>query len=115
MLKPGEIYWADFRDAGPHPVVIVSREELNRGRWAVAVMITSARFAVRSGWPQCIPLRSGQFGLTKDCVAQADTISAIPFDEIDVRTGALGVLDAETMRELIRAIGHVIASDREPQ
>jgi hypothetical protein len=28
-MEPGEIYLADFPEAGPHPVVVVSREELN--------------------------------------------------------------------------------------
>ena len=41
MLQPGEIYLADTT-AGKRPAVIVSREELNRGRWVVAVLVTSA-------------------------------------------------------------------------
>ena len=32
MIQPGEVYLADFEEAGPHPVIVVSREELNRGR-----------------------------------------------------------------------------------
>ena len=32
MIRPGEIYMADFAEAGPHPVIVLSREELNRGR-----------------------------------------------------------------------------------
>lgn len=27
-MEPGEIYLADFPEAGPHPVIVVSREEL---------------------------------------------------------------------------------------
>ena len=34
MIRPGEIYVADFAEAGPHPVIVFSREELNRGRYA---------------------------------------------------------------------------------
>ncbi len=47
MIQPGEIYMADFGLVGPHPVIVVSREELNRGRYALVVVCTSARFAVR--------------------------------------------------------------------
>ena len=49
-MEPGEIYMADFGPAGPHPVIIVSREELNRGHYALVVVCTSARFATAS-WP----------------------------------------------------------------
>jgi mRNA-degrading endonuclease toxin of MazEF toxin-antitoxin module len=41
MIRPGEIYLADFEEMEPHPVVVVSREALNRGNWVAAVLITS--------------------------------------------------------------------------
>ncbi len=37
MIEPGAIYSADFEDAGPHPVIVVSRPAFNRGRYAVVV------------------------------------------------------------------------------
>jgi len=40
MSSPGQVYLA-HTDAGIRPVVVVSREELNRGNWVVAVLITS--------------------------------------------------------------------------
>jgi len=49
MIRPGEIYMADFAEAGPHPVIVLSREELNRGRYALVVICTSARFAAIRG------------------------------------------------------------------
>jgi mRNA-degrading endonuclease toxin of MazEF toxin-antitoxin module len=68
MIRPGEIYMADFGPAGPPPVIVMSREELNRGRYALVVVCTSARFALRGisssktrvGWPRiiCRPGRS---------------------------------------------------------
>jgi mRNA-degrading endonuclease toxin of MazEF toxin-antitoxin module len=48
MIRPGEVHMADFAEAGPHSVIVLSREELNRGRYALVVVCTSARFAVRS-------------------------------------------------------------------
>ena len=68
MIRPGEIYLADT-EAGKRPAVVLSREELNRGHWIVAVRVTSAHFAVRSTLPHCVAFHAGEFGLTKDCVA----------------------------------------------
>jgi hypothetical protein len=45
MILPSEIYLADFPEAGPHRVIIVSREDLNRGNYALVVVCTSTRFA----------------------------------------------------------------------
>ena len=62
MIRPGEIFLADFEGMEPHPVVVVSWEELNRDNWVVAVLITSQRFEERSQQPNCVPFRAGEFG-----------------------------------------------------
>jgi mRNA-degrading endonuclease toxin of MazEF toxin-antitoxin module len=87
MIQPGEIYTADFGPAGPHPVIIVSREELNRGNYALVVVCTSARFAVRSALPNCVPFRTGTFGFTADCVAQCENLLSIEKTQLDLATG----------------------------
>ncbi len=74
MIQPGEIYLADFEEMEPHPIVIVSREELNRGNWVAGVLITSKRFEDRSKQPQCVSIRAGEFGLSKNCVAQGESL-----------------------------------------
>ena len=114
MIEPGEIYIADFAEAGPHPVIVVSREELNRGHYALVVVCTSARFATRSKLPNCIPFRVGQFGFTVDCVAQCENVLSIDKAQLDLDAGPIGVLDAATLRDVIKAIGYVIESDCEP-
>jgi mRNA-degrading endonuclease toxin of MazEF toxin-antitoxin module len=113
MLKPGEIYLADT-EAGKRPAVIISREGLNRGNWVVAVLITSAHFAARSALPHCVPFRAGEFGLVKDCVAQAEAITYLAVADIDHDTGVIGVLDDMRMRDLIKAVGNMMDSDCEP-
>jgi len=113
MIRPGEIYLANT-DAGIRPAIVVSREELNRGNWVVAVLITSTQFSLRSTLPHCVPFQAGEFGLNKDCVAQAETICYIGVAELDLDQGVHGVLDDVRMRSLIKAIGHVMASDCEP-
>lgn len=114
MIRPGEIYIADFDQAGPHPVIIISREELNRGRFALAVVCTSARFAVRSTLPNCVPFRAGQFGFTADCVAQCENILSIDIGQLDLVRGPIGNLDESALRDVIRAVGYVMESNCEP-
>lgn len=105
---------ADFDQAGPHPVVTVSREALNRGRYVLVVVCTSARFSVRSTLPNCVPFHSGRFGFTTDCVAQCDNMLSIEKAQLDPAAGPLGVLDGSAFRDVIKAIGDVIESDCEP-
>jgi len=114
MIKPGEIYMADFPQAGPHPVIVVSREELNRGNYSLVVVCTSVRFSVRSKLPNCVPFKAGQFGLTADCVAQCENMLSIVKSQLDLSRGSIGVLDDMALRNVIKAVGYAIESDCEP-
>ena len=114
MIEPGQIYIADFADAGPHPVIIVSREDLNRGYYALVVVCTSARFGVRSKLPNCVPFQAGQFGFQVNCVAQCENILSIDRKQLDLEAGPIGVLDERALRDIVKAIGYVIESDCEP-
>ena len=105
---------ADFGPAGPHPVIVVSREELNRGRYALAVVCTSARFAVRSKLSNCVPFQTGDFGFTVDCVAQCENILSIDQAQLDLATGPMGILDEAAFQKVIKSIGFVIRSDCKP-
>jgi mRNA-degrading endonuclease toxin of MazEF toxin-antitoxin module len=114
MIHPGEIYMADFGPAGPHPVIVVSREELNRGRYALAVVCTSARFAVRSKLSNCVPFQAGDFGFAIDCVAQCENILSIDQAQLNLAEGPMGTLDAAAFQKVVRSIGYVIKSDCKP-
>ena len=114
MIEPGEIYIADFPEAGPHPVIVVSREDLNRGHYVIVVTCTSARFALRSKLPNCVVFRAGQFGFTIDSVAQCESILAIDKNQMNLESGPLGVLNERALRNVVKAIGYVIQSDCEP-
>src|SRR5436190_11580953 len=102
-MDPGEVYMADLGEATPHPVIFVSREDLNRGDRAVAVLCTSQRFAVRSTLPHCVPFQAGQFGFTKNCVAQCENIFLVAKGSLS--PPPLGILDAMALRDVIKAIG----------
>jgi mRNA-degrading endonuclease toxin of MazEF toxin-antitoxin module len=114
MIRPGEVYMADFPQAGRHPVIVISREDLNRGTYTLVVVCTSARFALRSALGNCVPFRAGQFGFTADCVAQCENILSIEKAQLDLTAGPIGTLDALALRDIVKAIGYVIESDCEP-
>jgi mRNA-degrading endonuclease toxin of MazEF toxin-antitoxin module len=105
---------ADLLQAGRRPVLVVSRESLNRGRYVTVVAFTTGRLGERRGQPNCVPFRETEFGLTADCVAQCETIASIPVSQLDTAGGAIGELDAMTLRTVVKAIGFVIESDCEP-
>jgi mRNA-degrading endonuclease toxin of MazEF toxin-antitoxin module len=114
MMRPGEVYSADFSQAGRHPVIVISREDLNRGKYALVVVCTSARFGLRRTIPNCVPFLAGQFGFTADCVAQCENVLSIEKSQIDLIAGPIEVLDEVALRDVIKAIGYVIESDCEP-
>jgi len=113
-FEPGDIYWA-YLNERPRPVVIVSRECLNRGDYVTIVPITSAKVELRRDLPSCVAFRAGEYGLRKNCVAQGENITTIQKSQLDLRTGRAGKLDGATVRDLIRAVGYVIRADCEPE
>jgi len=114
VIRPGEIYMVDFPEAGRHTVIVVSREELNRGNYVLAVFCTSARFTVRSKLSNCVPFTAGRFGFSVDCVAQCENVLSIEKSQLDLSNGPIGSLDESALRDVIKAIGYVIEADCEP-
>ena len=112
-FAPGDIYWA-VAGTTRHPIIIVSRESLNRGHYVVAVPCTTARLSERRRSWSCVYLEAGEGGLPRECVATADQISAVEIVDVVVEDGKIGQLDEERVRDLIRAIGHVMQADCEP-
>lgn len=111
MIGPGEVYWANL-DAGRHKVVVVSREDLNRGTKVLVALVTSQRFATRSTLPNCVPLRAGEFGMNRDCVIQCEDV--FPAFVADLDDSPVAVLDEAPLRDVIRAVGYVMDADCEP-
>jgi mRNA-degrading endonuclease toxin of MazEF toxin-antitoxin module len=93
--------------------VVVSRQSLNRGKYVVIVPFTTTNLEVRRRQRSCVSFDEGDFGLTKDCVAQAEAIAQVRTVLLDANAGPLGYLDDDAMRDLVRAIGHVIESECE--
>jgi len=106
-MRPGEIHWAEIGGA-PRPVIVVSREELNRGNYVTIVPLTSSRLEHRRELPNCVPIKRGSFGIEKDCVAQADQLAVI--ESSLLVSGCIGTLDFPTHQSLIHAIAYVLTA-----
>lgn len=113
-FHPGEIYLAYGGGDKHRPVLVVSREEMNRGKYLVAVPFTSANFEARSQRPNCVPFHAGESGLDRDCVAQTEAITLFLIDDLDLETDVLGTVADKKLRDVIKAIGYVLAADCEP-
>lgn len=113
MFSPGEIYWADFPNAGRHPVIVVSAEQFNRGGYTTVVPVTSRHFERRRHLSNCVPFLKGEFTFSENCVAQAENILTLHMSDLDVDSGCVGKLDVDTLGRLIRAIGRVLDADCE--
>ena len=113
-FEPGEIYWCHYDSQHVRPVVILSRESLNRGDYLVCVPFTSKRLPERRTLPNCVYFRAGQFGLLETCVARAEGITMLHQDDILVDDGPLGTLDDAALRDVVRAIGNMMGAECEP-
>lgn len=112
-FRPGDVYVCRGYDK-PRPVIVVSREELNRGGYVVIVPTTTRRLDVRATLPNCVYLQRGESGLGEDCVAQAEGMSLMSVDMLDLEEGLVGSLGKSAMGRLIKAIGNVIAAECDP-
>lgn len=109
-IHAGDIYWMKGV-AKPRPVVIVSREELNRGKYVVGIVLTTRRLQDRWDAPNCVLFQRGEAGLDKDCVAQAESTSQILVQDLDVENGWIGSLGEAKLDALIASIGYVIGAE----
>jgi mRNA-degrading endonuclease toxin of MazEF toxin-antitoxin module len=115
-VDPGDIYVAVDGSGGRRPFVVVSRADLNRGEYFLAVPFTSARLEVRRTLPNCVYFPAGAFvGLPRDCVAQAEALTQLRKTDLVPPGEPLGTVGAPAMARLIAAIGHVLDSDCHPR
>ena len=111
-MRPGEVYLADVGAADKRPIIIVSRDILNQGAYVVAVPTTTTRLEERYTYNNCVRIRAGEAGLSKDCVAQCEQIATIETDFID--STPIGEVSEEQFREIVRAIGFMMNATCEP-
>ncbi len=87
--QPGEVYLADIFEGGVRPVVIVSREQLNRGGLFLAVPTTSSRVTERRRYRNYVSLTAGTGGLREDSVAVTHLVQPVRTAFLRDRWGAL--------------------------
>lgn len=111
--KPGEVYWAELGEIRKR-IIILSREELNRGEYVVAVPTTSARLDERWEARNCAPFEGGAFCFSGKCVAQGEMITFLDKTVVDLDNGPIATLDEEALRNVVRAVGYAIGANCEP-
>jgi mRNA-degrading endonuclease toxin of MazEF toxin-antitoxin module len=99
--KQGEIWWTVFFEGWKRPSIVVSRNELNRGRLVLVVPCTSSRVQERITYPNHVLIPSGTGELTKDTIAQTHLIQPI---EVSYLEKKMGRLDIEQLAEILLAI-----------
>lgn len=109
--RQGDIYWAFVEGPRRRPIVVMSREELNQGDYVLGMTFTSARLRERERLPNCVLFHEGEFGLTKTCVAQAETVSMISKQDLDLEDGFIDQVKGEKLRELVKALGNVVGAE----
>jgi mRNA interferase MazF len=100
-VAPGEIYVADIFEGGTRPVIVVSREQLNRGDLYLAVPITSSRVQERKRYANYVYLPAGSGGLREDSVAVTHLVQPVRGKALLTRWGQLS--DA-TMAQVLLGI-----------
>jgi mRNA-degrading endonuclease toxin of MazEF toxin-antitoxin module len=90
-VAPGEIYLADIFEGGTRPVIIVSREQLNRGGLFLAVPVTASRVQERKRFANYVYLPEGSGGLREDSVAVTHLAQPVREEALQARWGQLSV------------------------
>ena len=114
-IFPGEIYQAFDGTGGARPFVVVSRAELNRGKYFLAIPFTTARLAERRVLPNCVYFRRGSFGLKKACVAQAEALTLLRRSDLTQPPTPIGTISPAKFTTLISAVGFVLDADCHPE
>lgn len=111
-MNRGEVYLArldpseDSEQAGVRPVVVVSRDAINRSSPVVIVVPCTSWSEGRRVYPSQVVLHAPDGGLRADSLALAEQVRAISKERLAKRWGMLA---AESVRRLERAL--LIAMD----
>ena len=116
-VEQGEVYWADLNPAtgreqrGRRPVLVVSRNEVNRLPLTVLVMAGSGaeHYATQKRFPTDIWVGAQESGLPKDTVFLGLQLRSLDRSRL---TGPLGKLPAHRLPEVWDAIRYVMGDDR---
>jgi mRNA-degrading endonuclease toxin of MazEF toxin-antitoxin module len=103
--KQGEIWWTLFFEGWERPSIVVSRNDLNRGRLVLVVPCTSSRVQERAVYSNHVFFPADTGELTRDTIAQAHLIQPI---EVGFLERKMGKLNIEQLAEVLLAIAWTI-------
>jgi len=109
--RRGEVYWLDFAPAtgqemtGTHPCLIVQNDVGNQHSALTIVVAVTSNLRV-AALPVGVLLRSGEGGLSRDCVAHCGHVYTIDKQRLRRPIGQLSPAQmAEVDRALVRSFG----------
>lgn len=108
MIHRGDVYDVDFPLAGPHPAVVVTREEAIPVLSAIAVVLVTS--TVR-GHPAEATLEGPHLDLHDGSVANCDNIATLPKRRLQRYRGHLA---PDQIRALDRALAVALGLDIQP-
>src|SRR5439155_8962158 len=73
-IRQGEIWLTSFHEGWERPAVVVSRNELNKGRLILVAPCTSSRIEERRKLPNHVHLAKGEGGLPEESVVQSHLV-----------------------------------------
>jgi len=106
-MRRGDVYDARLNptegseQAGIRPVIIVSREAINRYSSVIVVVLVTKAANVRRDYPNNVRLAKGDGGLTVDSVALGGQVRAIAKSRL---LRCRGHLSAEAIRQVNEAL-----------
>lgn len=111
VCRQGDIFRCWDGPNSTHRVLVVSRDELNRGDYVVTVQFTSTNVAKRKTEPNCVYFKQGtQTGLSDDCVMQGESIAVTDKVRLEVASGPLGRVEGEKFEQILAAIANVLGA-----
>lgn len=114
--RRGEIYRLQSDSVGkPRPVLIVSRNELNSGIYLLAIAFYGEQLDKRAKLPQWVMFQQGEFNLTKDCAANASSITQFKMRDLRLAEGPVGEVSHERMAEIDRALAYSLRLNLAPE
>lgn len=105
MPSQGEVWQIRFPEDFDRPGIVVSRNELNRGRLSLVVPCTASRVEERIRYPNYVFLPAGMAGLTEPTLAQTHLIQPV---ELGQFMWQRGIVDDERLGEVLRALAWVV-------
>jgi mRNA interferase MazF len=94
LPRRGEVYWLDFAPAtgqemtGPHPCIIVQNDVGNQHSALTIVVAVTSNLRV-AALPIGVLLRTGEGGLSRDCVAHCGHLYTVDKQRLTQRIGQL--------------------------